>query len=185
MKYPMSFKGALKCANEARLTYRTRLHLDELNILCKTFYAAKSYVEIGVYDGLSAFMIAATTHVEHMYLIDINPLRNNLAELIYKDLGVTGYNHVGDFATTPEMLCEKYNWCLIDADHSYEATKAAYEQFKDSVYDVVLHDVEMPGPGQLFNEIGGVKIVSSNINSVSPDGKVLPALGYGILNRKD
>lgn len=180
----MKFEDALNLAHMHGLTRRTRLRYDELAVLCGLFKDATSYIEVGVYDGLSAFMISATTNIEYIYLIDIVPLRNNLASLITNDLNVVVYNHVGDFVTVPPITKHKYNWCLLDADHSYEATKLAYALFKNSAYTIVIHDVEMPGPNQLFKEIGGVKIVSSDDTFMSPDGKLLPPLGYAILSER-
>lgn len=177
MRFPIPFKDALECASKFGISYRQRLRLDELQTLCAVMHNCKSYIEVGVYDGFSAYMIGATTCVERMYLIDLK-----ISERTLKALDTLAINV--KFAETDfrsAIMLPHSDWCLLDADHSYEATKDAYLIYKQMADTIVLHDVEMPGPKQLFYEVGGVRIVSSDHNVHAPDGKLLPPLGYGIL----
>ncbi len=178
MKNPYSFRDALDFCGT--LMVRQRLRLDELQLLCGLFKGAASYIEVGVYDGLSAALIGLSTCVEHMVLVDIQcTTRMNHAISLLRNANIIVEVYIKEACEV--QLDKQYEWCLIDADHSYEATKRHYEHYKPYTRQLVLHDVEMPGPGQLFKEIGGVKLVSSEDTVTVVDGKVLPQLGYGIL----
>lgn len=186
MKNPYTFDQAWNYAEQTGLTSRTRLRRDELNVLCQIMHNKKHYIEVGVYDGLSSFVISACTCIEYIRLIDIN--ENEYVDRLIQQLGVGVFPSWKDFRSVETFYAPDTNntsWFLLDAEHEYEPTKEAYEWACKimPMATIVLHDVEMPGPKQLFEEIGGVKIVSSEKEYISPDGKVLPPLGYGILKR--
>ena len=177
MLYPMEFNSAWREAVSLGLTRRTRLYRDEIQLLCHIFRHTKSYLEVGVYDGLSAYLVGACTEAKHITLVDIN--ENKYIVTVLESLGInveTCWTRIEDLE-----LNRPHAWCLLDADHSYEGTKAAYDKCFGLATSIVLHDVEMPEVGKLFNELTGVKIVSSQTSYTSPDGKVLPQLGYGIV----
>lgn len=178
MKNTIEFKRACSIAKQIDLSFRQRLDYDELEVLCRIMYDKTSYMEVGVYDGLSAFIIGMCTKAESITLIDNNfTEKANTAANI---LSLAGINIQVLTCDALEAQTDYHSWCLLDADHSYKSTKACYERFKDLTGMIVLHDVEMLGPGQLFAEVGGIKIVSSK-EVISPDTKVLPKMGYGIL----
>lgn len=178
MENPVSFGNAYHTAKQLGLTYRQRLNYNELDTLCKIMHNKPSYIEVGVYDGLSAFIIGMCTKASNMTLIDIN-----ITEKAYKCS-----NFLTSVGIDVQTICcdalkaeiGYHSWCMLDADHSYKSTKECYEYYKNLAGVVVLHDIEMPGPKQLLEEIGGIKILSTETNLLSPDGKRLPELGYGI-----
>lgn len=156
-----------------------RLKYDEINILLHLFRDITSYCEVGVYYGLSLGIIGLCTNVKKIEAYDIYK-RDEVVDImaLLDKFDVECTYHVGDFNGAIPNFCDM---ALIDADHSYEMTALHYNQCKMRAKTVVLHDVEMPGPGKLFKEVGGVKIVSAQTYDVAPDGKTLPPLGYGIL----
>jgi len=177
MLYPIPFERAWREADSLGLTRRTRLYPDEIKLLCTLYRNTNSYLEVGVYDGLSAFLISTCTRNTVITLVDINP--NPYIVTVLKSLGIEVREH---WTHVEELdINITHSWCLLDADHSYEGTKAAYDKCFGLATSIVLHDVEMPEVSKLFNELTGVKIVSSQTSYTSPDGKVLPPLGYGIV----
>lgn len=181
MKNPVDFDTAWSRAIKLGLTKRTRLYPDELRVLTRVLGNTQIYGELGVYDGLSAFMIGATTVCSTMVLVDINPIEH--VGTIIASLGIDVEIHQGDFRNVAPVPRHAPHVWLLDAEHEYEATLEAYNWAKSWHQNsaIVLHDVEMPGPNRLLNELGGVRIVSTHDSYTSPDGKVLPKLGYGIV----
>lgn len=178
MLNPMSFSEAIKLAGSS--SYRRRLRYDEMLVLCRVMFDCRSYTEVGVYDGLSAWLVGATTCVAEMHLIDkhFTPAAMDACRRL-EELGITIVLHTCDALSAQPP---RTDWCLIDADHSYDATLAHVRYYKDKASLLVLHDIEMREVGKLFAELGGVKIVSSRDQDIAPDGKVLPRLGYGLIS---
>ena len=175
---PMELGKALSLLPHATVG-RRRLRLDELNTLVQLFRGIGSYCEVGVYFGLSLGVIGLCTGVKKINAYDTEK-RNEVLDImqLLDKHGVECTYHICDFTGVVPDFCDM---ALIDADHSYEMTLTHYHQCKMRAKFIVLHDVEMPGPGRVFKEVGGIKIVSSLDRDIAADGKILPPLGYGIL----
>lgn len=178
LKKPISVNNALALLSGNTVAHR-RLRLDEMTLLLKIFKDIKAYTEIGTYYGLSLGLIGLCTDVKYVtcYDTDLRPEVTSIISML-DAYGVEVTFHQANF---DGIIPPFSDMILIDADHSYEATLRHYYQCRMRSSNIVLHDVEMPGPGQVFKEMGGAKIVSSIQYDTAPDGKVLPPLGYGIL----
>ena len=73
-------------------------------------------------------------------------------------------------------LAAQYDVVFIDADHGYEAVKADVEKYRPHCKHLfMLHDIRLPGPGRVFDEIGGgLRINCDHRTANAPD------TGFGI-----
>lgn len=182
MENPMSFKDALSIMPEVS-KYHRRLKLDELEQLVNYLYHKKTYTELGVYYGLSAGMIGLCTNIMHVNLYDLK-VTDGMLEVI-KLLSDFGVSSAIELMHIDKAIIRSADCIMIDAEHSYEATKRYYIRCTQLSPTIILHDIEMPGPKQVFDEYknkNSVTFISDYTYDIAPDGKRLPPLGYGVIN---
>jgi predicted O-methyltransferase YrrM len=121
-------------------------------------------LEIGSSNGISTGILShALRDYSKVVCVDLGEKHTikNLEKVLQK-IGVykkrpylyVGNSQIAEMATkVASDHPEGFDVVFIDADHSYTGVKTDYEYYKDLARKVIiLHDINMEGPGRLFEE---------------------------------